>query len=116
MFLNFTKIISVLIKISFFFQFFIKILIFFLSLGILPIYPLTQGASTEMRSHFASQKYVINRRNIAYFYSLFLTGSDDSMDDWLNGKVLSEVRRHSPAIEETLALDGQELPEIQGKF
>ena len=68
-----------------------------------------------MRSSFASENYLISRNHMAWFYSQWMTGTADNMDDWLSGKVLSEVRRRSSDTDITLALDDQELPEIQGQ-
>jgi len=79
--------------------------------GVVPVYPVTQGASVMTRSYEASDNYLISKAHMGWFISQWLTGSADHADDWLSGKIFKEVLRRSPASQLAFDLDEQIVPE-----
>ena len=51
---------------------------------------------------------------MGYFFSQWLTGTGDNVDDWLSGKIFNAVLTRSPQLKVTLALDEQNVPTPQG--
>lgn len=81
--------------------------------GIFPVYPATQSLHFGLKSMLDNDRYLLSKYDMAWFYSQYMTGSTENVEDFLSGKVLNEATRQSPAVRQGFELYDQSVPDLE---
>lgn len=84
----------------------------FIVLAILPVYPVTQAVTTATKSYIEKDAYFQSRKQMAWFFSLWIFGTADKEGYWLNNDI-KHAAAQDKMVGKTLGLDNYDYETLK---